>query len=48
MVTVPAPHGGIWVALIRPDGAGPWPGLVYPDIFPLTESTLRGARSLSV
>ncbi len=47
-VTVPALAGGIRTVLIRPDSAGPWPGLLlYTDIFQLTESTLRSARRLS-
>jgi carboxymethylenebutenolidase len=34
--------------VIRPVGAGPWPGVVlYTDIFQLTESTLRSARRLA-
>src|SRR3954452_19423485 len=34
--------------VIRPAGAGPWPGvLLYTDIFQLTESTLRTARRLA-
>ena len=45
---VPAPNGEIRAAVIRPVGAGRWPGVVlYTDIFQLTESTLRTARRLA-
>jgi carboxymethylenebutenolidase len=34
--------------MLRPEGDGPWPGVVlYTDIFQLTESTLRTARRLA-
>lgn len=39
---------GIRAVVVRPVGAGPWPGvLFYTDIFQLTESTLRTARRLA-
>jgi carboxymethylenebutenolidase len=39
---------GIRSIVVRPAGAGPWPGvLFYTDIFQLTESTLRTARRLA-
>ena len=47
-VMVPAPDCEIRSVVLRPVGAGPWPGvLVYTDIFQLTESTLRSARRLA-
>jgi carboxymethylenebutenolidase len=47
-VMVPAPDCAIRSVVIRPVGAGPWPGvLLYTDIFQLTESTLRSARRLA-
>jgi carboxymethylenebutenolidase len=47
-VMVPAPDCEIRSAVLSPVGAGPWPGvLLYTDIFQLTESTLRTARSLA-
>lgn len=47
-VRVSAPAGPIRSVLIRPVGAGPWPGvLLYTDIFQLTGSTLRTARRLA-
>jgi carboxymethylenebutenolidase len=40
--------GRIRSIVVRPVGAGPWPGvLFYTDIFQLTESTLRTARRLA-
>jgi carboxymethylenebutenolidase len=47
-VRVPAAGEEIRTVVIRPVGAGPWPGvLLYTDIFQLTESTLRTARRLA-
>ena len=47
-IRVPAPDGEIRSVLLRPAGAGPWPGvLLYTDIFQLTQSTLRTARRLA-
>lgn len=45
---IAGPDGAIRSVVIRPVGAGPWPGvLFYTDIFQLTESTLRTARRLA-
>jgi carboxymethylenebutenolidase len=45
---LPGPGCEINAAVLRPIGAGPWPGvLLYTDIFQLTESTLRAARRLA-
>ncbi len=47
-VSIPAPDGAIRSIVIRPDGDGRWPGvLFYTDIFQLTESSLRTARRLA-
>ncbi|HEX8628133.1 MAG TPA: dienelactone hydrolase family protein [Catenuloplanes sp.] len=47
-IPVPAPDCAIRSVVLRPVGAGPWPGvLLYTDIFQLTESTLRTARRLA-
>ena len=47
-VRVPAPDCEIRSVLIRPVGERRWPGvLLYPDIFQLTESTLRTARRMA-
>src|SRR4051812_10516823 len=47
-IWVPAADCRIRAVVIRPVGAGPWPGvLLYTDIFQLTESTLRTARRLA-
>jgi carboxymethylenebutenolidase len=47
-VQVPASGHQIRSIVLRPEGTGPWPGvLLYTDIFQLTDSTLRTARRLA-
>ena len=46
-VLVPSPGGAIRSVVLRPAGDGRGPGLLYTDIFQLTESTLRTARRLA-
>lgn len=47
-IAVHSPAGDIRAVVIRPLGDTTWPGLLlYTDIFQITESTLRTARSLA-